>query len=238
MSTDPIPNEIPDSLRPLAAVGEVLEGVYRKLIGLRRYLSEEPEAELVPSLSLTYRLAVQMAVPEVAAAAPWMDDPARPPGERWTSQVAGELLELSRFYVLLEKGDLPIGELARDYTTDTPWGWNYLHLAQHLAQRIDEVAATLAVAAAPAAAPVEPMSPEQSMERFALAVGDETAGRILAIAQKMDLSVERRMEEILRIDRRFAEKDSNQWATLLQVTPPAIRGCRTWKLLRQRKAED
>jgi hypothetical protein len=154
MSTDPVPSEIPDHLRPLANVGAALEGVYRKLVGLRRYLSEAPQEELVRSISLTYRLAVQMAVPEVAAAAPWMDDPARPPGERWTVQVAGELLELSRFFMLLEKGDLPIGELARDYTTDTPWGWNYLHLAQHLAKRIDEVVGTLAVVAAPAATPV------------------------------------------------------------------------------------
>jgi hypothetical protein len=85
--------------------------------------------------------------------------------------------------------------------------------------------------------PVESVSIEQNMERIALAAGDDNTVKVLAVANRKDLSGDRRMEEILLIDRRFAEKDSNEWAALLQVTPPAVRGYKTWKLLRQRKRE-
>jgi hypothetical protein len=73
---------------------------------------------------------------------------------------------------------------------------------------------------------------EEYMERIALAVGDETAVKILAIAGRKDWSGDRRMREILELDRRFAAKDSNEWPSLLRVTPAAVRGYETWKLLR------
>jgi hypothetical protein len=74
---------------------------------------------------------------------------------------------------------------------------------------------------------------EQQMERAVQAIGDDNAGKILEIASQKDLPGESRMQNILRLDRRFAGKDSNEWATLLGVTPAAVRGYQTWKTLRR-----
>jgi hypothetical protein len=74
---------------------------------------------------------------------------------------------------------------------------------------------------------------EQEMERVALAVGDDNAARILAIAQRKDWKGERKMEEILRLDNRFASKDSGEWADLIGVSAAAVRSYRTWKALQQ-----
>lgn len=76
---------------------------------------------------------------------------------------------------------------------------------------------------------------EKHVERIAEAVGDETTGQILAIAHRTDWSGERKMQEILKLDRRFAGKDSAQWGSLLQVTPDAVRGYATWKRLQAAK---
>ena len=47
------------------------------------------------------------------------------------------------------------------------------------------------------------------------------------------------MIEILHLDRRFAAKSSNDWATLLEVKSAAVRGYNTWKRLRlAKKAAD
>jgi len=52
--------------------------------------------------------------------------------------------------------------------------------------------------------PIEQPSIEQQMQRLAQVIGDDNAARILAIAQRSDLFGERKMEEILRLDSRFA----------------------------------
>jgi hypothetical protein len=80
---------------------------------------------------------------------------------------------------------------------------------------------------------------EQHMERVAQAVGDDNAARVLAIANRKDWPGERKMEEIIRLDTRFTEKDSNWWARLLEVSPAAVRGYELWKTLqRNKKARD
>jgi hypothetical protein len=79
---------------------------------------------------------------------------------------------------------------------------------------------------------------EQHMERIVQAVGDDSTARILAIASRNDWSGERKMQEILRLDNRFAGKDSEDWATLLGVTSAAVRAYPTWKGLRQQQKAD
>ncbi len=46
------------------------------------------------------------------------------------------------------------------------------------------------------------------------------------------------MREILELDRRFAGKDSNEWAKLLGVTSSAVRGYGLWKRLQESKKAD
>jgi hypothetical protein len=79
---------------------------------------------------------------------------------------------------------------------------------------------------------------EQEMERVALAVGDDTAAKIMAIGQRKDWGGEQKMQEILRLDKRFAGKDSVEWGTLVGVSAAAIRGYRTWKLLQTNKGDE
>src|SRR5262249_46417792 len=79
---------------------------------------------------------------------------------------------------------------------------------------------------------------EQHMERVALAVGDDNTTKILVIAGRKDWSGERRMEEIIRLDGRYAGKNSNKLATLLGVTPAAVRGYGIWKQIQAKKASD
>jgi hypothetical protein len=79
---------------------------------------------------------------------------------------------------------------------------------------------------------------DQQIARFAQAVGDDNALKIIAIAQRSDLSGEKKMKEILKIDRRFEGKDSNQWADLLGVSAAAVRGYQTWKDLQRRRKSD
>jgi hypothetical protein len=79
---------------------------------------------------------------------------------------------------------------------------------------------------------------EQHMTRVAQAVGDDNTTQILAIANRGGWSGERRMKEILRVDRRFEGKDSIEWSALLGVSPAAIRGYQTWKVLQQQKKAD
>jgi hypothetical protein len=77
------------------------------------------------------------------------------------------------------------------------------------------------------------------MERFALVVGDKTAKEIMEIAHRKDWPGERKMEEILRLDPRFAGKNSNEWAALLGITSAAVRGYDAWKAIQQaRKTDD
>jgi len=76
------------------------------------------------------------------------------------------------------------------------------------------------------------------MQRVAEAVGDENAVRILAIANRSDLSGERKMEEIIRLDSRFAGKDSVEWGKLIGVSPAAIRGYGLWKRWQEAKKRD
>jgi hypothetical protein len=75
----------------------------------------------------------------------------------------------------------------------------------------------------------------QLIERVALAAGDENTVEVLAIAHRQDWSAERKIEEILRLDPRFAGKNSRQWATLLGVTPQAVRQTGIWTELQRRK---
>jgi hypothetical protein len=78
----------------------------------------------------------------------------------------------------------------------------------------------------------------EHMERVAQAIGDDNAVRILAIAHRKDLSGEGKMQEILRVDSRFAGKDSPEWAVLLNVSAAAVRGYGTWKDLQRRKKSE
>jgi hypothetical protein len=83
-----------------------------------------------------------------------------------------------------------------------------------------------------------PVSMEQHMQRVVQAVGDSSAIRILAIAQRTDLSGEQKMEEMLRLDSRFAGKDSAEWGKLLGVRAAAVRGYPRWKRLQELKRAD
>jgi hypothetical protein len=87
----------------------------------------------------------------------------------------------------------------------------------------------------PIRTPNDQPSVEQLMERVAQAVGDENAVKVLTIANRKDWSGERKMEEIIRLDTRFAGKDSNEWATLLGVTAAAVRSYGLWKRLQKAK---
>ncbi len=69
-------------------------------------------------------------------------------------------------------------------------------------------------------------------------VGDENTLAILTIARQEGISGEERMREILELDRRFAGKDSNEWAKLLGVTSSAVRGYGLWKRLQESKKAD
>lgn len=91
------------------------------------------------------------------------------------------------------------------------------------------------VAAPPAGPDLAVPSMEKLMEQLAQAVGDGNLARIMTIAGRKEWPGNRRMEEILLVDRRFAGKLSSEWATLLGVTDGAVRGYRTWKLLQQGK---
>jgi len=84
-------------------------------------------------------------------------------------------------------------------------------------------------------APGEQSNIEQQMARVVQAIGDDTAAEVLVIANQKHRSGEARMIAILRLDRRFAGKDSVEWGTLLGVRPAAVRGYKTWKLLQERK---
>jgi hypothetical protein len=76
----------------------------------------------------------------------------------------------------------------------------------------------------------------QLVGRVALATGDENTGRVLAIAARKDWSVARKMEDILRVDRRFEGKTSSEWADLLGVTAGAVRLTGIWAEMRRRRA--
>ncbi len=76
---------------------------------------------------------------------------------------------------------------------------------------------------------------EQHLERVALAVGDKTAASILAIANRKDLSGERKMQEILKLDPRYSGKNSKAWGTLLGVNSAAVRSYQTWTTLQEEK---
>jgi hypothetical protein len=79
---------------------------------------------------------------------------------------------------------------------------------------------------------------EAQMRQIAEIVGDQNAGAILTIAQRQDWSADRKMQEILRLDQRFAGKDSNQWAMLLGVTASNIRQTGTWKVLHRTTSDE
>lgn len=80
---------------------------------------------------------------------------------------------------------------------------------------------------------------EKRWSQVAEAVGDDTSTRILEIANRTDLKGEKKMIEILRIDSRFAGKDSKGWASLIRVSDGAVRGYATWKAIqKQRRKPD
>jgi len=79
---------------------------------------------------------------------------------------------------------------------------------------------------------------EQEFRRVAGVIGDDNAIAILAIAQQQEQSAEERMQKILNLDSRFAGKNSNEWATILGVTPAAVRGYDLWKRLQESKKAD
>jgi NTP pyrophosphatase (non-canonical NTP hydrolase) len=87
-------------------------------------------------------------------------------------------------------------------------------------------------------AKTQPPIPAAALEQLAEAIGDENAARVISIANRRDSSAERKMEEILQIDPRFAGKDSHEWAKLLGVSDAAIRKTATWKHIRRAQADE
>ena len=69
---------------------------------------------------------------------------------------------------------------------------------------------------------------EQDVMQWVAASDDNTL-KVVAIAQRKDLTVDDKMRLIERLDSRFRGKDSNELASLLGVTPPAIRQTTCWK---------
>jgi hypothetical protein len=84
-----------------------------------------------------------------------------------------------------------------------------------------------------ATAPQPTPGSEQDVMRLIEAIGDDTTVKILAITQRKDLKGEDKMRAIVALDGRFRGKDSNGWATLLNVTPAAVRGYAFWKELKR-----
>jgi hypothetical protein len=66
------------------------------------------------------------------------------------------------------------------------------------------------------------------------AVGDDNAIAIINIAQDPTKTVDQKMRDIYGIDKRFLGKTSEEWATLLTVSGPAIRQTDWWKIDRKR----
>jgi hypothetical protein len=62
-----------------------------------------------------------------------------------------------------------------------------------------------------------------------MAASDDTALKVVAIAQMKDRTVDERMRLIGALDSRFMGKDSNDLASLLNVTSAAIRQTACWK---------
>ena len=78
-----------------------------------------------------------------------------------------------------------------------------------------------------------PIPASPNMERLALAIGDDYSAQIIAIANRENLTGEKKMEEIMSLDRRYASKNSIEWGTLLGVSPAAVRGYTSWKILQK-----
>ena len=90
---------------------------------------------------------------------------------------------------------------------------------------------------APAASGHErPDEAEAEIMRIAQAYGGSELATILGIAKQPSLSADEKMKQIVRIDRSFQGKDSNDWATLLEVTPAAVRQTESWKAIRAQNA--
>lgn len=70
------------------------------------------------------------------------------------------------------------------------------------------------------------------MQRIASAVGGPEAKEIMRIAESEN-STDEKMQQILRVDRRWAGKGSPDWATLLRVSEGAVRKSPTWKQLKE-----
>ena len=81
----------------------------------------------------------------------------------------------------------------------------------------------------------EPANPEQQMEELVRIVGDDVAVQVLAIASRKGPSANRKMEEIISLDIRFAGKNCVEWGSLLGVSSAAIRVCPRWVTLQKAK---
>ena len=75
---------------------------------------------------------------------------------------------------------------------------------------------------------------ESEAMRLVLATGDENAIRAMAIIDNGE-TTERRMCDLLVLDRRYAAYDSVQWARMLGVKGGAVRKTTTWKALQKHK---
>jgi hypothetical protein len=71
--------------------------------------------------------------------------------------------------------------------------------------------------------------------QVAQAIGDGQAAKIIAIAQRTDLSAEEKMKAIVKLDSRFKGKNSPEWGKLLGVTPEAVRLLGYWRELQDEK---
>lgn len=111
-------------------------------------------------------------------------------------------------------------------------------LLERLAIHLSIVSPEPKVTGTNATEPLTKSDAERDLQRVAQAVGDDTAGKVMAIAQRTDLSADEKMAQIVRLDRRYAGKDSNDWATLLGITSAAVRVTKTWKVTQAAKKSD
>jgi hypothetical protein len=71
-----------------------------------------------------------------------------------------------------------------------------------------------------------------------LEVADLSVLKIVSIANDANLSADLRMRTICELDLRFYSKNSTQWATLLGITPNAVRLTEFWRVDRAKYVGD
>jgi hypothetical protein len=78
----------------------------------------------------------------------------------------------------------------------------------------------------------KPEDNERNMQQLAEASGGALTAEILAIATNPNMTANRKMQSIKRLDNRY--RKSTEWGPLLKVSDSAIRDCETWKAEQKR----